>query len=169
MSGMHPSKPQIHRGPVNASASMTSPTAIRSILTLFDWFHCMVPCSLALVIRWPTGLDHEEVPAAAIAKAVPTGTGPRVALFPSLPHQTSSWFALAGSRISTMARGEDMKIRPVVVAVGAGKVQEGGQVRKMDIKAGDRVLFTKHAGNEIEIDGSEHLILREDDVLALVE
>ena len=57
----------------------------------------------------------------------------------------------------------------VVVAVGAGKVQEDGQVRKLLIKAGDRVLFTKYSGNEIKIDGTEHLILREDDVLALVE
>ena len=57
----------------------------------------------------------------------------------------------------------------VVVAVGAGKVQEDGSVRKMGVKAGDRVLFTKYSGSEIKMDGVEHLILREDDVLALVE
>jgi chaperonin GroES len=70
---------------------------------------------------------------------------------------------------SKTTAGLIIPMEAVVVAIGAGKVQEDGQVRKMDIKAGDRVLFTKYAGNEIKIDGSEHLILREDDVLALVE
>jgi chaperonin GroES len=73
----------------------------------------------------------------------------------------------AGLIIPDSAKEKPMEA--VVVAVGAGKVQEDGQVRKMDIKAGDHVLFTKYAGNEIKIDGSEHLILRQDDVLALVE
>jgi chaperonin GroES len=56
-----------------------------------------------------------------------------------------------------------------VIAVGNGKVQQDGKVRLMDVKAGDRVLFAKYTGTEVKIDGEEHLILREDDVLAVVE
>ena len=50
-----------------------------------------------------------------------------------------------------------------------GKVLEDGKVRPLDVKAGDRVLFSKYAGTEIKIDDEEHLILREDEVLAVVE
>ena len=57
----------------------------------------------------------------------------------------------------------------IVVAVGAGKVQEDGSLRKLEIKAGDKILFSKYSGNDIKIDGTEHLILREDDVLAVLE
>jgi chaperonin GroES len=57
----------------------------------------------------------------------------------------------------------------LVVAVGNGKLQEDGSLRKLDVKAGDKILFTKYSGSDIKIDGTEHLILREDDVLALVE
>jgi chaperonin GroES len=56
-----------------------------------------------------------------------------------------------------------------VIAVGNGKVQEDGKVRPLDVKAGDRILFSKYAGTEIKIDGEEHLILREDDVLGVIE
>jgi len=57
----------------------------------------------------------------------------------------------------------------LIVAVGNGKVQEDGSVRKLDVKEGDKVLFSKYSGNEIKIDGTDHLILREDDVLAVIE
>ena len=57
----------------------------------------------------------------------------------------------------------------VVVAVGNGKIQEDGSLRKLDVKAGDKILFSKYSGNDIKIDGTEHLILREEDVLAIVE
>ena len=57
----------------------------------------------------------------------------------------------------------------LVVAVGNGKVQEDGSLRKLEVKAGDKVLFSKYSGNEIKIDGTDHLILREDDVLAVLE
>jgi chaperonin GroES len=57
----------------------------------------------------------------------------------------------------------------LVVAVGNGKVQEDGSLRKLELKAGDKVLFSKYSGSEIKIDGTEHLILREDDVLAVIE
>ncbi|MFO0599072.1 MAG: co-chaperone GroES [Myxococcaceae bacterium] len=56
-----------------------------------------------------------------------------------------------------------------VIAVGNGKILEDGKVRPMDIKAGDTILFSKYSGTEIKIDGDEHLILREEDVLGVIE
>jgi len=56
-----------------------------------------------------------------------------------------------------------------VVAVGNGKANEKGVVRALDVKKGDRILFGKYSGNEIKIDGVDHLILREDDVLGVLE
>jgi chaperonin GroES len=56
-----------------------------------------------------------------------------------------------------------------VVAVGKGKVLEDGKIQKLDVKKGDRVLFSKYAGTEITLEGEERLILREDDVLGIVE
>jgi chaperonin GroES len=56
-----------------------------------------------------------------------------------------------------------------VVAVGKGKVREDGTVQPLDLGAGDRILFGKYAGTEIKIDGEELLIMREDDVLGVVE
>ena len=56
-----------------------------------------------------------------------------------------------------------------VVAVGDGKTLESGQKAALTVKPGDKILFGKYSGTEIKIDGEEHLILREDDVLAIVE
>ena len=57
-----------------------------------------------------------------------------------------------------------------VIAVGNGKVNEkDGSVRKLDVKAGDRILFGKYSGTEVKIDGEDHLILREDDILGVIE
>ena len=56
-----------------------------------------------------------------------------------------------------------------VVAVGKGKANEDGKVTPLDVKAGDRVLFGKYSGTEIKIDGEEHLIMREDDILGVIE
>jgi chaperonin GroES len=56
-----------------------------------------------------------------------------------------------------------------VIAVGAGKMDEDGKRISLDVKKGDRVLFGKYSGNEIMIDGVEHLIMREDDILAIVK
>ena len=67
---------------------------------------------------------------------------------------------------------DSAKEKPVegeVVAVGSGKVLEDGKVRPLDVKAGDRILFGKYSGTEIKIDGVEHLILREDEVLGVIE
>ena len=56
-----------------------------------------------------------------------------------------------------------------VVAAGKGKVDDSGKLRPLDVKAGDRILFGKYSGSEIKIDGEEHLILREDDILGVIE
>jgi chaperonin GroES len=56
-----------------------------------------------------------------------------------------------------------------VVAVGKGRTLENGQVIPLTVKEGDRVLFGKYAGTEIKIDGDEHLIMREDDILAILQ
>ena len=56
-----------------------------------------------------------------------------------------------------------------VIAVGNGKILEDGKVRPLDIKAGDTILFSKYAGTEVKIEGEDHLILREEDVLGVIE
>jgi len=56
-----------------------------------------------------------------------------------------------------------------VIAVGKGKLNEDGKLQPLDVKKGDKVLFSKYAGTEINIEGEEHLIIREDDVLGVVE
>ena len=64
---------------------------------------------------------------------------------------------------------KEKPIEGEVVAVGNGKVLEDGKVRKLDVKVGDRILFGKYSGTEVKVDGEEHLILREDDVLGVLE
>jgi chaperonin GroES len=64
---------------------------------------------------------------------------------------------------------KEKPIEGEVIAVGNGKVLEDGKQRPLDVKAGDRVLFGKYSGTEIKIDGVEHLILREDEVLGIIE
>jgi chaperonin GroES len=64
------------------------------------------------------------------------------------------------------------KEKPVegkVIAVGKGAIQKDGSVRKLEVKVGDLVLFAKYSGSEVKIDGEDHLIIREEDVLAVVE
>jgi chaperonin GroES len=64
------------------------------------------------------------------------------------------------------------KEKPVegeVVAVGNGKVLDDGTVKKLDVKVGDRVLFGKYSGTEVKLDGEERLIVREEDILAVLE
>ena len=56
-----------------------------------------------------------------------------------------------------------------VIAVGAGKVKEDGKRIPLDVKEGDTILFGKYSGQEIKINGEEHLIMREDEVLAIVD
>ncbi len=67
---------------------------------------------------------------------------------------------------------DSAKEKPIegeVIAVGNGKVLEDGKVRPLDIKKGDRVLFGKYAGTEVKIESVEHLILREEDILGVIE
>ncbi len=64
---------------------------------------------------------------------------------------------------------KEKPLEGMVVAVGNGKALDNGKVRPLDIKAGDRVLFIKYAGNEVKIDGQELLMLREDDILGVIE
>jgi chaperonin GroES len=67
---------------------------------------------------------------------------------------------------------DSAKEKPIegeVVAVGTGKVIEGGKVHALEVKKGDRILFGKYAGTEIKLDGIEHLILREEEVLGVIE
>ena len=56
-----------------------------------------------------------------------------------------------------------------VIAVGKGKVTEDGKVIPLDVKAGDRILFGKYSGTEVKIEGEEHLIMREEDILGIIE
>jgi chaperonin GroES len=56
-----------------------------------------------------------------------------------------------------------------VIAVGKGKVTEEGKVIPLDVKVGDRILFGKYSGSEVKIGGEEHLIMREDDILGVIE
>jgi chaperonin GroES len=64
---------------------------------------------------------------------------------------------------------KEKPIEGKVIAVGNGKVQEDGKVRPLDVKKGDTILFSKYAGTEIKIDGEEHLIMREEDILGVIE
>ena len=56
-----------------------------------------------------------------------------------------------------------------IIAVGKGKILESGDVRKMDVKVGDRVLFGKYAGQTVKVDGEELLVMREEDIMGVVE
>ena len=56
-----------------------------------------------------------------------------------------------------------------VIAVGNGKITEDGKVRALDVKKGDKILIGKYSGSEVKLDGEEHIILREDDILAVLE
>jgi len=56
-----------------------------------------------------------------------------------------------------------------VIAVGTGRRQDNGEVRPLSVKVGDRVLFGKYTGDEVKLDGEEHIVLREEDILAVLE
>ncbi|HMB60478.1 MAG TPA: co-chaperone GroES [Xanthomonadales bacterium] len=60
-------------------------------------------------------------------------------------------------------------IRGEVIAVGKGKVLENGEQRGLDVKKGDKVLFGKYSGTEVKVDGDELLVMREDDIMAVIE
>jgi chaperonin GroES len=64
---------------------------------------------------------------------------------------------------------KEKPIEGKVIAVGEGRIKKDGTKIPLDVKVGDRVLFTKYGGTEVKIDGEEHLMMREDDVLAVLE
>jgi chaperonin GroES len=64
---------------------------------------------------------------------------------------------------------KEKPIEAKVVAVGTGRLLDSGEVRALAVKKGDLVLFGKYGGTEVKIDGEEHLILREDDILGIIE
>jgi chaperonin GroES len=64
---------------------------------------------------------------------------------------------------------KEKPIQAKVIAVGAGKRDKDGKVIALDVKAGDKVLFSKYSGTEVKIDGEEHLIMREEDLLAILD
>jgi chaperonin GroES len=64
---------------------------------------------------------------------------------------------------------KEKPIEGEVIAVGNGKTQDDGKQRPLEVKKGDRILFGKYAGTEVKLDGEEHLILREDDVLGVIQ
>ena len=64
---------------------------------------------------------------------------------------------------------KEKPIEGLVIAVGNGKALDDGTLRALDVKTGDRILFGKYSGTEVKIDGQEHLILREDDILGVLD
>ena len=77
-------------------------------------------------------------------------------------HQTRGGIVIPDSAKEKPVEGE-------IISIGTGKVDETGKVLPLDVKAGDRVLFGKYSGTEIKIDGQDYLIMREDDVLGIME
>ena len=63
---------------------------------------------------------------------------------------------------------KEKPIEGIVVAVGTGRIGDDGKVTPLDVKAGDKILFGKYSGTEVKLDGVEHLILRESDILAVL-
>ncbi|TCO81628.1 chaperonin GroES [Plasticicumulans lactativorans] len=76
--------------------------------------------------------------------------------------KTAGGIVLPGNAAEKPSRG-------VVLAVGRGKILENGDVRPLDLKVGDRVLFGKYSGSEVKIDGEDVLVMREDEVMAVIE
>lgn len=75
---------------------------------------------------------------------------------------TASGIVIPDSATEKPAQGE-------VLAVGNGKINSDGSVRALDVKVGDKVLFGKYSGNEVKVDGEDLLVMREEDIMAIVE
>jgi len=67
------------------------------------------------------------------------------------------------------ATATEKPIKGEVIAVGTGKILDDGKVRPMGVKAGDKVLFGKYSGTEVKVDGDELLVMREEDLMAIIE
>ncbi len=63
---------------------------------------------------------------------------------------------------------KEKPIQAQVIAIGSGKRDKDGNLIQLDVKVGDRVLFSKYSGSEVKFEGEEHLIMREDDILAVI-
>lgn len=75
----------------------------------------------------------------------------------------------AGGIVIPESASSEKPTRGEVAFVGNGEILEGGKVRPMDVKVGDEVLFGKYTGTEVKIDGEEYVIMREDDILAVIK
>jgi len=64
---------------------------------------------------------------------------------------------------------KEKPLEGTIIAAGKGKVLDDGSIGEMEVKAGDRILFNKYAGTDVKIDGEDHLIMREEDVLGIIE
>jgi len=64
---------------------------------------------------------------------------------------------------------KEKPLEALVISVGSGKILENGKTQALSVKAGDRVLIGKYTGSEVKLDGKDHIVLREDDVLAIIE
>ncbi|MBN1656070.1 MAG: co-chaperone GroES [Deltaproteobacteria bacterium] len=64
---------------------------------------------------------------------------------------------------------KEMPLEALVISVGNGKVLESGEIQALSVKAGDKVLIGKYSGSEVKLDGKDHIILREDDILGILE
>ena len=64
---------------------------------------------------------------------------------------------------------KEKPLEAIVIAVGNGKVLESGAIQPLSVKAGDQVLIGKYSGSEVKLDGKDHIILREDDILGIIE
>ena len=76
--------------------------------------------------------------------------------------KTAGGIVLPGAAAEKPSRGN-------VIAVGGGKLLENGDVRPLDVKAGDHVLFGKYSGSEVKVDGEDYIIMREDEIMAVIE
>ena len=81
----------------------------------------------------------------------------------------SGAYALDDGGIIITDTAKEKPSEGMIVAAGNGKVGEDGKVTPLDVKKGDRILFSKYAGTEVNVAGEEHIIIREDDVLGVVE
>jgi chaperonin GroES len=64
---------------------------------------------------------------------------------------------------------KEKPLEALVISVGNGKVLEGGEIQPLSVKAGDKVLIGKYSGSEVQLDGRDHIIVREDDILGILE
>lgn len=76
--------------------------------------------------------------------------------------KTAGGIVLPGTAAEKPSRGN-------VIAVGQGKLLENGDIRPLDVKAGDQVLFGKYSGSEVKVDGEDYIIMREDEIMAVIE